>query len=880
MKSTPILCRVIRMPIRVIITTLFLTVNLLSSHTAQSQCAAASLNWDYRDYLTTNGNYSGFVTAAMRDTQYFAIGKNRVAFRVPAAITKHGENATNTAHTVANTAGEDVEFRGNGTWTMTFDTVVLNLNFAIFDLDELQALAVTAVDGNGLALNITMTVGSAGRVTILGSGGTTPTATSLANADNNNDTRGTVNISISGTSPGAGNGVKRVTVTTSSGTGGTNRDIWVSKLNACVYNSFPTNYYQVARPFTGQSPYILSTSDTNTVSKLDLTSGVARQVMRDATPRYVNGLAYDPYNHIMYYVHDGSSGATNVQNNKTIRRYDFNTGAITTNLVNNVNTLGIPTFTRGVESAGSAFYDGAVYFGIEGTNSSRDSDRESIIWRINLNSAGQPTGIAQVFAMPADDGTNIQEDWGDFGIYDGILYDFSSGNGGSTSRFHHYDLQTGVITNTYNTGASLVARQTGTDWQGNMYWVWDSIAVYNNGTVGPKTRITPAQNLGDWVVHPNGCCAVFAAGDGSDPFRPKSDFGDAPASYDPDPLAPATHEVIPNLRLGNAVIDEWHLTSSPLASAESSLEEDGINGPILSLNTNATYNYMLPVRAFNNTGGNATVIGWLDNNCDGIFQASEASAVVTLPNNGSMQTFNLVWNSMWMAPTTALRTFVRIRIARSTSGLTTARPNGWILDGEVEDWPVPIGVALPNDINSFDVVKQNNSLVNVKWTINVQQQVESFDVLRSSDRISWEKIGTVAPQQGFGLQNYKFDDASPGSGTTYYRIHIKYQADGANKLSEVKSVKIANAGSSAIRLLPNPAKDRTEIQFNVSERGNATIRLYDQSGHALISLQRNVTAGMNKIALDNLTGLSAGVYTVRIELNGKVFNSKLVINSH
>ena len=58
--------------------------------TTSAQCLAgsntANLNWDNMDYLVTTGSYAGFVTAAMSQTQAFAIGVNRVVVNFPGTV--------------------------------------------------------------------------------------------------------------------------------------------------------------------------------------------------------------------------------------------------------------------------------------------------------------------------------------------------------------------------------------------------------------------------------------------------------------------------------------------------------------------------------------------------------------------------------------------------------------------------------------------------------------------------------------------------------------------------------------------------------------------------------------------------------------------------
>src|SRR5882724_2894910 len=158
---------------RIILWPLILLIPLLFAGAAHAQCAAgwntATIKWDNLDYLTRNGTYSTFVTNQMRDTQYFAMGVNRLKIQLN-GITTNGENTTNTAETGSFGNGADVEYGGLGTVTLTFDTLVQNLKFSLYDIDLNQVMKVNSSDPLGNPLNITMTSLSAGIVTVAGSG--------------------------------------------------------------------------------------------------------------------------------------------------------------------------------------------------------------------------------------------------------------------------------------------------------------------------------------------------------------------------------------------------------------------------------------------------------------------------------------------------------------------------------------------------------------------------------------------------------------------------------------------------------------------------------------------------------------------------------------
>jgi hypothetical protein len=595
---------------------------------SRSQCVIganmANLNWDNLDYLVTSGNYSGYVTTAMSQNQAFAIGVNRVVIVYPASITTSGENTNHTGEAGSFGTGADVQYNGNGNITFTFDNEVNNLQFSLYDIDASQQVNVTAVNAAASPRTIIMTPAAGGTLTITGSGSTNAQAVASATNVAASTNTATANISITGP-------VKTVTVAVSGPAG----DFWLSDFAACVAGSFPVNYFIASQPFTGQPTYIIGTSDTNTVSLINTANGQAKMIFQDATsPRYINGISYDHLQHDLYYVIDFTA---NPSVNKTIKKYDFDSETMSV-LVPNVNTLGIPTFNRGVESAGCAFYDNDLYFGVEGNfTPGNNGGRETIIWRIEFNvPGGSAIKACQVYATPSDNGAGTSlHDWNDFTIADGLLVDFAgptASASASARRFTHYDLQTQTIVQNYYTGG-LVPRQAGITWNNTRYWVYDSLAVYNmNGTIGPRTKITGATVL-DW----KGFC-----GDATG-FRPKSDFGDAPAVYDPVALSPALHEKDTALRLGPTWDQEFNKTSSFLADADGT-DEDCIAS--VNVMDSATANYLATITVYNNTGANATVIAWVDINGNGTFEPGEGRSATVPPLGPVLQTVNILWASV------------------------------------------------------------------------------------------------------------------------------------------------------------------------------------------------------------------------------------------
>ncbi len=847
---------------------IFLLLSVVPVNRLAAQCTNATINWDNLDYLERNSaNYATYITAGlfsnMVQTQRFAIGTNRLTIGtnfVTAAIL--GENTTHTGEAGSFGAGADVAYNANGTITLTFDSAVSTVQFSLYDIDALQVATVTAFEGvTGRAVTLTKPAG--GNLVIVGNVATAP-AGSIASTSN----VATLNVAVAGP-------VTSITIVIS----GTAGNFWLSDIQACVYRNFATNYYQIAQPFTSQPGYVLAVHDLNTVYMIDPVTGRAVSLFTDNTPRVreINNIAYDPYKRILYYSIDGLERCTPAglpDSVRYIRKYDFNTETIS-QIIDNVNNtpFNIPTFTQGFETGGAAFYNGSLFVGAEGKNSSNNSGREAMIWRIDFAADSiTPTKACQVFGSPGDDGSsNALHDWGDFTLKDGILYDFNViGSGASVvGKYHIYNMQTGVITNTYNgVKPSDRPRQVAQQWDGTLLWLHDSVANYDGTNVLtlPKRRIVSAARSVAWVP---------STGDAAESFRPKADFGDAPASYDPVALSPALNEKDTALRIGTTYDWEWSKNTSSNATGDGG-DEDGLAYvPIFAVTTNS---YVAQVQVWNNSGANATLCAWFDYNDNGVFDASEAITPITVTSMASYQSFYLSWLGITSPLVNSDVTYLRIRLTSATNTLTTAKATGYFNDGETEDYEVQVDdFPLSVGMLSFNAKAMNSSTVKLSWISTTEQNLSGYGVERSTDGVNWTSIGFVnAKGNGSsGNTDYTFNDINAVKGKSYYRLKIS-DIGGIFQYSEIRNVTIKDLAA-GVSIMPNPAKTSATVTITSEENTDAVIIFHDMQGRKLRTEKHRLFTGENSIALNNLDQMPNGTYIVQIITGRQTINRKLVI---
>lgn len=491
--------------------TAFLYVFLFPYTEASAQCGSgtqARADWDNLDFYMDGGPYSGLVSSAQARNQRFGIGSNYFTFAVSNSVTLFGDVTTHAGDlTVGGIAytGADVLFQPtaiNQTFTITFNNEVNNASFTLYDIDRSAVFTVAATNALGVGQNVAVTTQGGSILTVVPAAPSLlPVITASAVALTPPNNTGSATISVTGP-------VKTITITNT--ILGSDPQFWMSDIVACVSGSFPNDYQRTGsnEPFVGpsgnQPDYFLVTPDNDSVYMVDPVTGNSWFVFNDPAKTYTNSLAYDPYHHYLYYI---SENVSIDPNNREIRRVDMTTGAISTVVANITTTLGIPTLGSGVESAGAAFYDGAIYFGIEGGRTGSGGStvtRETLIWRIELDASQNPTGVAyQVFGTDHYiNGTNTTlHDFGDFAVHNGILYDFNTARVGanySQSKYHHYNLMTGAATVYNNPGTANWNGQAGLTWNGDLYYFrgigsgTSGIGYYNKaGTNSPIVTITP-----------------------------------------------------------------------------------------------------------------------------------------------------------------------------------------------------------------------------------------------------------------------------------------------------------------------------------------------------------------------------------------------------
>lgn len=194
----------------------------------------------------------------------------------------------------------------------------------------------------------------------------------------------------------------------------------------------------------------------------------------------------------------------------------------------------------------------------------------------------------------------------------------------------------------------------------------------------------------------------------------------------------------------------------------------------------------------------------------------------------------------------------------------------------------PVGDATITPLNMFPLpvtllelsaAPKGSSGVEVAWQVASETGMVAYEVERSADGRSFQKIGAVAAQH---LSRYTLLDPAAASGTNYYRLRLVEGSGAAARYSPVVRVDLRGRGSMV--LFPNPAHQKgVTLQLSNVAAGNYRLQLVSTSGQVVYTKALRHEGGSLSRGVSLPLTLSAGTYFVRLTTDGTTYQQVLVI---
>lgn len=181
---------------------------------------------------------------------------------------------------------------------------------------------------------------------------------------------------------------------------------------------------------------------------------------------------------------------------------------------------------------------------------------------------------------------------------------------------------------------------------------------------------------------------------------------------------------------------------------------------------------------------------------------------------------------------------------------------------DTEDWVALItasGNTFPVEWLDFTATQTGLQTVTLDWTTASESNNVGFNIERSVDGVSFEKIGHL---EGAGnsseRQAYRFIDQKAQASSLYYLIE-QVDVDGVVSYSEIRNVQLEASFEPRIYLYPNPASEHLIVIIKADPADSYSLRLMDMQGKTVYESKKELAGEEIQIAI---SAIPDGMYAL------------------
>ena len=167
---------------------------------------------------------------------------------------------------------------------------------------------------------------------------------------------------------------------------------------------------------------------------------------------------------------------------------------------------------------------------------------------------------------------------------------------------------------------------------------------------------------------------------------------------------------------------------------------------------------------------------------------------------------------------------------------------------------------LPIEVINFEVNKDINNHVNIKWTTASEVNNDHFEIQNSADGHQWQFVSHVAGSgNSTTTQNYAYTDKKPINGRSYYRIK-QVDFDGQMSYTHIKSISFDKLNDdNSLQIYPNPVRHHLHIEGFYPD--DVRIQIFNILGREMNDFSMKTESA--NLSLD-VSNLAAGMYLLFI----------------
>jgi Secretion system C-terminal sorting domain len=194
----------------------------------------------------------------------------------------------------------------------------------------------------------------------------------------------------------------------------------------------------------------------------------------------------------------------------------------------------------------------------------------------------------------------------------------------------------------------------------------------------------------------------------------------------------------------------------------------------------------------------------------------------------------------------------------------------------IQGCSVEIIAQIPLAVNwNYFFVAMSDNVPSLNWSAQYDRGT-IFEIQRSYDGKSFYSIKNITADNSKSVYSFNDEQVNTKSMVVYYRIKAD-EPNGAEKYSETRTVKFSNKPGVTIQTAPNPFTSDFNINYQTTENGMITIRVFNLNGQQQLIKNVVVNNGFNSITIIEAARLVKGMYMVQVSSNNKLISTEKII---
>lgn len=185
-------------------------------------------------------------------------------------------------------------------------------------------------------------------------------------------------------------------------------------------------------------------------------------------------------------------------------------------------------------------------------------------------------------------------------------------------------------------------------------------------------------------------------------------------------------------------------------------------------------------------------------------------------------------------------------------------------------------VPLPIHLLSF-TARSKPDAVTLLWATDKEENFGGFDIERSVDGSTWNKMAFVFPManNASAITQYAYTDNTPVTGHVYYRLKMMDAGKGFTYSKQLTVIK--NVRNASLQNYPNPFRRQTNIAFQLPITGLATLKVFNNMGVEISTLMNKDLEAGNYTVLFDGTSLPSGVYHYTLQYGKEKLSGTMLL---